>query len=111
MKLGKQSDVASLSIPAGKSEALFFDEGKPSQRVAGLALRIREGGSRRFIFFYRFGGRAQRVTIGDATAWSLDQARARAAEFRVMVNSGKNPADERQAAKLEAARAPLTLAA
>src|SRR5262245_29010529 len=99
--LSRQSDVFSLSLLDGKNEALYFDEGKPTYRVPGLALRIRKGGSRRFVFFYRFGGKAQRVTIGDASAWTLDQARARARELRVMVDAGKNPADERQAAKIE----------
>jgi integrase len=110
-RLAKQADIFGLSVPAGKKEALFFDEGRPSERVAGLALRIREGGSRRFVFFFRFGGKSQRITIGDAGAWSLDKARARAREFRVKVDSGKNPADERQEAKLEQARQPLTLRA
>src|SRR5262245_61236181 len=109
--LSRQSDVFSLSLSDGKGEALFFDEGKLSDRVPGLALRIRKGGSRRFIFFYRFGGKAQRVTIGDASAWTLDAARARARELRVMVDRGDNPADERQAAKVEQARQVLTLGA
>src|SRR5262245_36331502 len=110
--LSKQSDVFTLRLPDGKKEVLYFDEAKMlGDRVAGLALRIREGGSRRFIFFYRFGGKSQRVTIGDASAWSLDAARARARELRVKVDTGKNPADERQAAKLEQARQVLTLGA
>src|SRR5262245_48721359 len=109
--LAKKADVFSLSVPAGKKEALYFDEGKPSERVAGLALRIREGGSRRFVFFYRFGGKTQRINIGSPDAWSLEAARARARELRVKVDKGENPADERQAAKIEHARQPLTLGA
>jgi integrase len=109
--LAKQADVFALPLPAGKKEALYFDKGKLSERVPGLALRIREGGSRRFIFFFRLAGKSQRVTIGDASAWSLDAARARARELRVKVDRGEHPAADRQAAKVEQARQVLTLGA
>jgi integrase len=107
--LSRQADIFALQLPAGKMETLYFDTGRLSERVPGLALRIREGGSRRFIFFYRFAGKSQRVTIGDASAWSLDAARARARELRVKIDRGENPADDRQAAKV--VRELLTLKA
>jgi integrase len=109
LSLAKQADVFKLPIP--RSEAVYFDQGKPSERVAGLALRVREGGSRKFVFHYRWAGRPQRITIGDAGAWSLDKARARARELRVMVDGGKNPAETRAAAKIEAAKRPTLLSA
>jgi integrase len=109
--LSKQSHVFTLTLPVGKKEALYFDTGKPSERVPGLALRIREGGSRRFIYFYRHGGKSQRITIGDASAWSLDAARARARELRVRIDRGENPADDRQAAKIAEVRQSQTLRA
>src|SRR5262249_50948440 len=92
-------------------EAVYFDQGKASERVAGLALRVRAEGSRRWVFHYRFGGKSQRITIGDASAWSLDKARARARELRVMIDTGVNPADARTAAKIEAAKRPMLLSA
>src|SRR5262245_43182468 len=108
--VARQNDVFKLALPAS-GEAVYFDQGKASERVAGLALRVRSEGSRRWVFHYRFGGKSQRVTIGDASAWTLDKARARARELRVMIDSGVNPADARSAAKIEAAKRPTLLAA
>jgi integrase len=108
LSLAKQIDVFRLPLPTS-GEAVYFDQGKPSERVAGLALRVREGGSRKFVFHYRWAGRSQRITIGDASAWSLDKARAKARELRVMIDDGVNPADARTAAKIEAAKLPTLL--
>ena len=80
---------------------MHFDEGK--ERVPGLALRIRAGGSRKFVFLYRLGGRQLKYTIGDATAWSLDDARNEARRLRVMVDKGENPNAEKTE-RTEAAR-------
>src|SRR5262245_41550009 len=77
--IAKQIDVFRLPLPSS-GEAVYFDQGKPSERVAGLALRVREGGSRKWVFHYRWAGRSQRITIGDASAWSLDRARMKARE-------------------------------
>jgi len=108
--VARQNDVFKLALPAS-GEAVYFDQGKASERVAGLALRVRAEGSRRWVFHYRFGGKSQRITIGDASAWSLDKARARARELRVMIDTGVNPADARTAAKIEAAKRPMLLSA
>lgn len=97
-KLEKQADVFTLAVPAGKSEAVFFDEGPAKVRAQGLALRVRSAGSRKFVFFYRFGGKQQKRRIGDATAWTLEKARAEARALRVKVDTGKNPANEETAA-------------
>jgi integrase len=110
LSLAKQIDVFRLPLPSS-GEAVHFDQGKPSERVAGLALRVREGGSRKWVFHYRWAGRSQRITLGGADAWSLDAARARARELRVMVDNGKNPAETRAAAKIEAAKRPTFLSA
>src|SRR4029453_17964243 len=103
ISLTRQTDVFKIQ-QSGNKETVAFDQGKASERVAGLALRVRAEGSRRWVFHYRFGGKSQRITIGDASAWSLDKARARARELRVMIDCGVNPADTRTAAKIEAAK-------
>jgi integrase len=92
--LHSQADVMRLSAPKA-GEIVYFDEGKPKDRASGLALRIREAGSRKFVFFYRLGGRLQKFTIGDASSWTLDQARTRARSLRVMVDRGESPAVEK----------------
>jgi integrase len=106
----RANDVFKLPLPAS-GEAVYFDQGKASERVAGLALRVRAEGSRRWVFHYRYGGKSQRITIGDAGAWPLDKARARARELRVMIDTGVNPAAARTAAKIEAAKRPTLLSA
>jgi integrase len=90
--LKRKEDVFSLKVPRGKAESVYFDEGKPKDRVSGLALRIRSAGSRKFVFFYRLGGRLLKQTIGDASSWTFDQARAEARKLRVQVDKGENPA-------------------
>ena len=102
--LKEQADVFALPGPKGAAEIVYFDEGRAKDRAHGLALRIREGGSRKWVYFYRWNGKLHKHTIGDASnnpiGWTLARARARATELRVMLNDGKSPNVERQ--KLEA---------
>ncbi len=97
-----QADVFRLPIPK-TGEAVYFDEGRPRDRAPGLALRIRAAGSRKFVFFYRLGGRLLKYTIGDASGWTLDKARATARDLRVKVERGENPAVERDSRRADAA--------
>jgi integrase len=92
--LRTQDDVFALAKPTD-GEAVYFDEGKPKDRAPGLALRIREAGSRKFVYFYRHGGRLRKHTIGDAAAWSLSKARQAARALRVQIDDGENPAIEK----------------
>ncbi len=101
--LTTQDDVFRLKVPAGKAEALFFDEGKPKVRAPGLALRIREGGSKKFVFFYRLAGKQWKITIGDAESWKLDDARKEARDMRVQLDKGENPATAKKAKRAETA--------
>jgi integrase len=94
VSFSKTTDIHRLPLPKS-GEVLHFDGGKPSDRVSGLALRIRAGGSRKFVFLYRLGGRQLKYTIGDATAWGLDAARTEARRLRVLVDKGINPAVEK----------------
>jgi integrase len=64
---------------------------------------MREGGSRKWIFQYRFAGQQRRDTIGNATAWMLDAARKKAREMRVKVDDGIDPREEK-AARLEVSK-------
>jgi integrase len=99
--LRTQTDISRLPTPK-RGEAVYFDEGK--DRAAGLALRVRAAGSRKFVFFYRLGGRLQKLTIGDAASWTLDKARAHARAHRVKVDKGDNPAHEKAKRRVQDAR-------
>jgi integrase len=100
--LRTQEDV--LRLPAPKvGETVYFDEGRPKDRATGLALRVRSAGSRKFVFFYRLGGRLLKYTIGDASSWPLAKARETARKLRVKVDSGENPATEKATKRADAA--------
>ena len=67
--------VAAIAVPEGKSEIIVFDA-----RFAGFGVRVRRGGSRRFIFQYKLGGTHRRVTFKEAnvkraTGGSTDPSR------------------------------------
>jgi hypothetical protein len=55
MKLSNAS-IAGLTLPAGKSELLVFDDTLP-----GFGIRIRAGGKRTWIAQYRVGTKQRRL--------------------------------------------------
>jgi integrase len=88
MKL-TQKAVAALTIPIGKSEAIFLDDDIP-----GFGLRLREGGAARWIYQYRIGAKQRRMSLGSASkrAISAERARERAGELHARVRLGEDPA-------------------
>jgi integrase len=95
MKLTDKT-LSALSIPAGKTELIAFDD-----HVPGFGVRLRAGGSRVWVFQYKFGTRHRRITIGSAKALSASRARTIASEFHAKVRLGQDP----QGAKGEGRRA------
>jgi integrase len=89
--------VAALTLPEGKTDALYFDDDVP-----GLALRLRAGGSKTWTFQYRIGTRQRRLNIGAASALSPHEARKRAALLHAKVKLGQDPADEKTRARAQA---------
>jgi integrase len=63
-----------------------FDAGYP-----GLALRISYGGSRSWVYFYRWHGKQKRLTLGSWPALELGQARDVWREARKRLASGQEP--------------------
>jgi integrase len=94
-ELRTQSDVFGLPLPAEGKEAVYFDEGKPKDRVQGLGLRIRGAGSRRWVFLYRYNGALKKLGLGDGGALSLEAARKKARAHRVTLDNGDDPANEK----------------
>jgi integrase len=84
------STINSLSLPAGATEKIFFDSDLP-----GFGLRIRDGGSRTFIFQYKLGSKQRRVVIDRTTAISVGKARDAAELLRARVKLGGDPAGDR----------------
>lgn len=57
----------------------------------GLVLRVAPGGSKSWMFFYRFEGKFRKSKIGNAHELSLANARKKARELRDGVHAGKDP--------------------
>jgi integrase len=86
MKLTKTS-IPRLTLSDGKADEIFFDEELP-----GFGLRIRAGGSRKYVVHYRQGGIQRRHTIGPASVLIVEEARRKARKVLVDVDDGKDPA-------------------
>jgi integrase len=97
MKL-TQPTVNSLTLPSGKSDAIFFDD-----EVPGFGLRIRGGGKRSWIFQYGIGTKQRRMTLGTAPALTLATARRVASELHARVRLGEDPAGTKREAQRRAA--------
>jgi integrase len=89
--------IAGLTIPKGKSELLVFDADLP-----GFGLRLRAGGSRKWVFQYRHNCRQHRMT----NKASMDATRARAWAKRLHheVGLGGDPQQEKAEARTQAAQ-------
>jgi integrase len=62
-------------------------------------LRLREGGSRTWIYQYSLGTKQRRLVIGKATALTVDKARELAADLHAKVRLGGDPAADKVANK------------
>jgi integrase len=82
--------VAAITVPDGKAEIIVFDS-----LLAGFGVRVRKGGSRRFIYQYKLAGTNRRVTFKEA---NVRRARAAAQILAAKVTLGSDPALEKEAA-------------
>jgi integrase len=96
MKLTVKTTTA-LELPAGKSDHVYFDDD-----IGGFGLRLREGGSRAWIYRYRIGRKQRSITLGNAKAVPLALARENAGRLEAKVRLGADPALDKQANKLAA---------
>jgi integrase len=104
MRLTKDA-IRSLAVPPGKSEAIFFDD-----EVPGFGLRLREGGSRSFVFQYKLGTKQRRMALGPATADNLTNKRKTADLLHARVKLGQDPASEKAEARVKAVQTFKTVA-
>jgi integrase len=77
-------------LPAGKTDLIVFDED-----ISGFGLRIREGGSRAWIFQYSHSGRTRRITLGPWPKISAATARQLVEQLAAKVALGFDPAAEK----------------
>ena len=100
MKLTKAT-VKEMRLPAGKAEALVFDED-----LSGFGLRLRAGGKRTWVIQYRVGQKQRRVTLGSADVIDADRARKEAKDMLAKVQLGGDPQVEKH---MHREKAALTL--
>ena len=89
MKLTQKS-IDALTLPPGKSEITYWDED-----LGGFGLRIRQGGSRTWVYQYDIGQRTRKMTLGALAALSPARARAAANDLHAKVRLGLDPATEK----------------
>lgn len=90
--------IASLGLSDGRQEAIFFDDD-----IGGFGLRLRQAGSKNWIFQYKLGSKQRRLTFGTYPAIGLEQARRTAAELQARVRLGQDPAADKFEARARAA--------
>jgi integrase len=91
MKLTAAS-LANLKLESGDKDRIWFDDDVP-----GFGLRLRDTGSRSWIYQYKIGGKTRRLVLGHATAIKPARAREIAGELHAKVRLGGDPAAEKRA--------------
>lgn len=71
--------MSKINLTAGRIES-FKSEGESQaflwdSQVNGLAVRAAPRGRKSYILQARFNGKVMRLTIGDVTAWAIEEAR------------------------------------
>jgi integrase len=91
MKLTRDA-VAALTMPAGKTDHIEWDDALP-----GFGVRLR-GNGKRWVVQYRAGAQQRRESLGDVRRVGLEDARKIARQRFAQVELGVDPAAERERA-------------
>jgi integrase len=86
-----------VKLPAGKSDHIVFDED-----ITGFGIRLREGGSKTWIYQYRIGSKQRRMVLGSVKSVPLKLARENAGKLEAKVRLGGDPAMDKETARQEA---------
>jgi hypothetical protein len=88
--------TASIKLE-GKTERIVFDDD-----IKGFGLRLREGGSRTWIYQYRIGSKQRRMVLGSAKSVPHSVARENAGRLEARAKLGGNPAMDKETARRSA---------
>jgi len=91
--------IATLKLPVGKADAIYFDDD-----LAGFGIRLRASGDRvrrTWVAQYRAHGRTRRMRIGAVEKLAVDEARKAAKKVLAKVELGQDPQGEKAAARLK----------
>jgi integrase len=95
MKLNDRTVTSNKpELAVDKTEVIIFDEDIP-----GFGLRLREGGSRAWIFQYSRDGHTRRMTLGKWPKLTAQAARHMVRPLIHQVGLGRDPAHEKQEAR------------
>jgi integrase len=90
--------IDTIQVVAGNAEIIVYDD-----EIPGFGVRVRAGGSRNFVFTYRFGGKNKRMTLGTAVKEAFPDIRKRVLELQAKVRLGIDPVTERDTNLVQAA--------
>jgi integrase len=96
MKLTNKS-ADSIKLEKGRAERIVFDDDVP-----GFGLRLREGGSRTWVYQYRIGSKQRRMVLGSAKSVPLGLARENAGKLEARVKLGGDPAMDKETTRRDA---------
>ena len=77
----------------------------PDGLLRGLYLIVQPSGAKSFVVRYRYAGRPRKLTLGAFPALNLEAARDRGAKALRLAAEGRDPATEKQIAKVDAKKA------
>jgi integrase len=86
-----------LKLPIGKTDHIVFDDD-----ITGFGIRLRDGGSRTWVYQYRIGSKQRRMVLGSAKSVPLKLARENAGKLEAKVRLGGDPAMDKETARQEA---------
>jgi integrase len=86
-----------IQLPRGKTDHIEFDDD-----ITGFGLRLREGGSRTWIYQYRIGKTQRRMVLGSARSVPLSLARENAGKLEAKIKLGGDPAMDKETARRDA---------
>jgi hypothetical protein len=82
--------IASLELPPGKDDVIFWDEAVP-----GFGVRVRSSGRRIWVFQFRIGAQQRRMALGVTTAMTAADARKAAEQLYAKVKLGQDPVGDK----------------
>jgi len=91
------NEIHKLTLDPGVAERIVFDDD-----LHGFGIRLRAGGSRTFVFQYKLGAKHRRVSLGNAKAVAVGDARDTAVLLHARVKLGEDPAGEKAHARSKA---------
>ena len=98
--------ISAFTCPADKAQAFLWDA-----TAAGLGLRTTPAGKPAYVFQSVYQGKDLRLTIGNPSAWSIEQARDKARALQRLIDDGKDPRDLKRDALAQQAKREASAAA